>query len=273
MPREREVHAPSGLRGVVRNLKGTEANILADEAKARKFKTFEEILANCWLRTDDPGPCGKKYLNGSGAPDWSKVLMADRFYTLVQIRIATYKTAYSFGCKCSHCNEPFEWDIDIDEHLPLKRFSEESIRTYLDGNRFPSQMPDGRRFWYQLLIGKDEMSNAKKVRKSRDELVTLALVSRIIEVEGVSDLRAYVEDMDFDAQQEIIELLDDGDAGYDNEIEIECPECFMEQDVRVPFGARFWMRPKKKRRKSKEQVSAASSQASTKSPSDPPSST
>ena len=96
---------PSGLSGEIRGLKGKEGKLLADRNAARAGSTFEKLLSGCWLQTIDHGV----YAVAEGAAlDWSKVLVADRFYTLLQIRSLTFGDDYAFsiqckgaGCRCS----------------------------------------------------------------------------------------------------------------------------------------------------------------------------
>ena len=92
------ITCPSGLAGTIRGLKGKEGTLLADRAAAKSGATFEKILAACWLSTDDPGP----YQVEEGKPlGWSKVLVADRFYTLLQIRALTFGDGYAFSVQCA----------------------------------------------------------------------------------------------------------------------------------------------------------------------------
>ena len=98
---------PSGLSGEIRGLKGKEGKLLADRNAARAGSTFEKLLSGCWLQTIDPGI----YEVAEGATlDWSKVLVADRFFALLQIRSLTFGDEYAFSiqCKSAGCRERFE---------------------------------------------------------------------------------------------------------------------------------------------------------------------
>jgi hypothetical protein len=246
---------------MIRNLKGAEANVLADKAKARKFSTFDEVLENCWLETEDGGALGKLYINGTGHPNWRHVLLGDRTYVLIQIRIATYGKVYSFPVKCSSCGEGFEWDIDLETDLKYQTYPAESLRKYAEGeNRFAGKLPDGKKFWFKLTNGMDERESAKRLKQKKDEAVTVSLSERITEIEGIGtskqQIRAYLEDLDMgdgsggvDALYDIVDMLDEADGGYDTDIEVECSECGGEQTVRLPFGADFWTSRRRRRKK------------------------
>lgn len=259
----RDVKAPSGLKGLVRGLKGKEANLLADRVLARKLTTFDEVLNNCWLKTEDGGRLAEHYaakLRGSeDVPrlDWSKVLIGDRTVALVQIRIATYGPKYVFKRKCESCGESFECELDLETELDYKELPEESIQKFLDGNRFPAEFPDGTKFVFSLSTGASERQAAKRADKKKDEKITVSLSERIVEIDGIGEnkrkIRAYLEDVDLSDQYDIIDILDEADGGYETDIEVECSECGWEQIIRLPFGADFWTRPKRLRRKAAEE--------------------
>lgn len=247
----RKIKAPSGLTGVVRGLKGKEANVLADKAQARRLTTFDTILDACWQSTDDVPPVLQDtYIGKEGTPDWSKVLLGDRMFILVQIRIATYGSEYAFKHKCSGCDHGFEWGINLDE-LKLETFSEDSLTKYVNGNRFDAVLPDGKKFWFTLSNGGSEKIAAKRIKKKRDELVTISLSERIVEIEGVGsnkkEVRVYLEEMELDDQYEIIDIMDEADAGYQTDLEVECEECGNEDLVRIPFVGDFWISQRRRR--------------------------
>ena len=248
----RKIKAPSGLTGVVRGLKGKEANVLADKTQARRLTTFDTILDSCWQETDDvPEVLHDIYLNGSGKPDWGSVLLGDRMYILVQIRIATYGPEYSFKHKCSACDNGFEWDLNLETDLKLETFPESSLEVYAKDNRFPAKLPNGTKFWFTLSNGGSEKIAAKRIKKRRGELVTVSLSERIVEIDGVGtdkkNIRAFLEEIELDDQYEIIDIMDESDAGYVTDIEVECEECGVEDLVRLPFVGDFWISQRRRR--------------------------
>src|SRR5882672_8002391 len=127
------IDCPSGLAGHIRGLKGKEAKLLADRSAARAGATFDQMLASCWLETADPGV----YEFPNGVVDWSKVLVADRFYALLQIRTQTFGNEYAFAVQCANaaCRERFEWSLDLQE-LPVIPLSDAAKAAFRAGNRF-----------------------------------------------------------------------------------------------------------------------------------------
>ena len=255
------VICPSGLKGEVRKLKVKEANMLADAAGIRRGTTIDEILRSVWLGCTDPGPYQPR---PDGGLDWSKVLICDRFFTVVQVRIATYGPDYAFPVQCTAqtCREKFEWELDLNE-LDFKKVPDASIAKFAAGNRFETIIPStGRRVTFKLQTGEDEAKAAKLARGRREEIMTMALAARIVEVDGVhnNDKLRFLDNLDMDDSVALIDQMDAADGGLETSVEVECPACGNVMEVAVPFGRDFWL-PSKRRphsTKATEQPSVAS---------------
>jgi len=233
---------PSGLAGEIRGLKGKEGKLLSDRTAARAGATFEKILAGCWLSTTDPGiydpPDG-------GAVDWSKILVADRFYTLLQIRAQTFGDEYAFSVQCQSavCRERFEWTLNLQE-LPVVPLSETAKATFKAGNRFETTLPhDGRKVWFRLMTGADEVRAASVFKAGRDSTLLTALALRIVEIENVPDQekRKFLDDMEMADATALLDQFDQADGGVETSIEVECPACLGVQDVQLPFERGFFL--------------------------------
>lgn len=234
----RTVFCPSGLTVVVRGFKAKEANIFADTAAARKLSTFDQVLRACCTDVVDPGPYTTPL-------NWESVLIADRFAVVLGIRIATYGPEYAFGVQCpdAGCRERFDWELNLETDLTQKDFPADSIEVFQTSNRFRTTMPDGRAVWFKLMTGADEVRAAKKIKTSRDRLITCALAARIIEIEGVegNDKMRFLEDLDMQTVRELMDAFDEVDGGFQTRIEVECPGCGNIFDVDLPFGRDFYI--------------------------------
>ncbi|HET9621806.1 MAG TPA: hypothetical protein VFP84_10585 [Kofleriaceae bacterium] len=233
---------PSGLTGTIRGLKGKEGKLLSDRNAARGGAMFDELLTNCWLSTVDPGVY---HVPDTGALDWSKVLVADRFYALLQIRAITFGNEYAFAVQCaSHgCRHRFEWQLDLTQ-LPVTPLSEDARATFRAGNRFETRLPrDGRRVWFRLLTGADEARAANVLKTGRDGMLMTALAMRIIEIEDVgdSDKRRFLDDIEMADATALLDQFDEADGGVETGLEVECPACLAVQDVQLPFERGFFL--------------------------------
>src|ERR1041384_7344208 len=223
---------PSGLAGEIRGLKGKEGKLLSDRTAARAGAMFEKILAGCWLSTSDPGIYD---LPEGVAVDWSKVLVADRFYTLLQIRAQTFGSEYAFSVQCQSpgCRERFEWSLNL-QALPVVPLSDAAKTAFKSGNRFETTLPrDGRKVWFRLMTGADEMRAASVLKANRDATLITALGLRIVEIEGVPDQerRKFLDDMEMADATALLDQFDQADGGVETTIEVECPTCLGIQDV------------------------------------------
>jgi len=238
---------PSGLAGEIRGLKGKEGKLLADRSAAKAGSTFEKLLSGCWLKTADPGiydvPEGETL-------DWSKVLVADRFYTLLQIRSLTFGDDYAFSVQCQSagCRERFEWELSLKE-LPIRPLSEAAKEAFAAGNRFEARLKDGRKLWFKLMTGADEMRAASALRNGRDGMLLTALALRIVEIESVADKdkRTFLEEMEMADATALLDEFDEADGGVETSIDVECPHCMGVQEVELPFERGFFLPRARKR--------------------------
>jgi hypothetical protein len=233
---------PSGLAGEIRGLKGKEGKLLSDRSSARAGATFEKILAGCWLATTDPSIYE---FSDDGTLNWSKVLVADRFYTLLQIRAQTFGDDYAFSVQCATdaCRERFEWTLNLQE-LPVVPLSDAAKAAFRAGNRFETTLPrDGRKVWFRLMTGADEVRAASVLKANRDATLITALGLRIVEIEGVPDQerRKFLDDMEMADATALLDQFDQADGGVETTIEVECPACFGIQDVQLPFERGFFL--------------------------------
>lgn len=236
------ITCPSGLTGEIRGLKGKEGKLLADRNTARLGSTFEKLLAGCWLQTVEAGV----YETPTGvALDWSRVLVADRFYALLQIRSLTFGDEYAFSMQCRHpsCREKFEWELLLSQ-LPVRALSDEAKAAFKSGNRFETKLPnDGRRVWFKLMTGADEAKAAQALRNGRDGALLTALALRIVEIENVleKDKRAFLDDIEMADAAALLDMFDSVDGGVDTTLDVECPHCLGLQEVELPFEKGFFL--------------------------------
>lgn len=241
----RNIECPSGLTGEIRGLKTKEANALAGQGQSRA--TLDQVLSACWIGTTDPGP----YKMGpDGKPDWSQVLVCDRMIVMMQIRIATFGAEYAFKLQCTNsaCREKFEWVLDLANDIVVQPLPEESREVFRRGNRFEVEIPGvGRKAWFKLTTGADEARAEKAVKQRRDKVMSVAMATRLIEIDGVSDVQklAWLDELELSDANELIARMDEADGGVNTDIECECEHCGNRMEIALPFGQAFWLPPKR----------------------------
>jgi hypothetical protein len=240
---ERSIICPSGLAGRVRSIKGRELNLLGDKKAVRSGDLFDNLLRACWVETTEVGP----YPFEAGTINWGKVLVADRFYTLLQIRDATYPDEpYGFRVTCAdnNCGEAFTWEIALSD-LPVKALPEESVAKLRNKDPFVVEVA-GKTIQFRLTTGEDERKGAKFLKGMQQRILDV-LNLRIVSVEGVEpkNKRAWLEDLDLQLHRDMVDAFDKFDGGVETEIEVECPECGYVFPIDLPFGREFFF-PKRR---------------------------
>ena len=233
------ITCPSGLSGRVRGMKVREERVLADKQLAKEGGQVDALLSACWEDTVDPGP----YVLDDRKLDWSQVLQGDRFFTLLQIRTATYGPLYEFGVPCQSCRARIDWQLDLTDLL-VRELPEASRAAFAAGNRFETRLPGaGKTVGFRLLVGADERKLPQLKRQAPDRLFSTLLVHRVTDVEGVEnkDKRAFLEDLSMRDATFLIGEFDRVDGGVETSIDIACPECGAEQSVELPFTTDFFM--------------------------------
>jgi hypothetical protein len=244
-----EIECPSGMQLRIRGLKGKEGRLLADKNALRQGTLVDTMLASCTEEIRDPGP----YQFDGDKPNWDKVLIGDRFYTLLQIRLASFGADYSFKVQCREvaCRQAFDWSIDLAE-LKIKQLSEADRATLRSGGIFTTTLGDGKQVKFRLATGADEKEVMRKrtVQQALPDMLAL----RIISIQGVGEfteadvqqqkvikgVQAYLDDLDWGELVRLQNKLEAHDCGVQTEIEIECPACSGVQEVQLPFDRGFF---------------------------------
>lgn len=234
------VTCPSGLAVELRKLKVQEANILADKQAQQKGATLDQLLGSVWSATVDPGP-----YPFTGRIEWEKVLSGDRFYAQLQVRIATHGKDFDFRVPCSVCKNIINWSIDLNS-LPLFKLKPDDAAVFKSGNVFKELGPDGKRYTFHLMTGELERKALMILKSNKTTRVTSSLLARIEEIEGVTDRRAYLDDLDYTVALDLVKMLDSHDCGVETDFDIECEECGAESEVTLPLDQRGYWSPSRK---------------------------
>jgi hypothetical protein len=235
-----EITCPSGLKGTIRKMKVHEARAFANQRKAKGDPTGK-LLRACWEETEDPGP----YEFLDGRVDWDKVLLGDRMYAFMAIRIETHGPEYAFMVNCQErdCRRRIEWELNLDE-LPIRNLTEENKAIFINGNRFETTLPEAEtRIVFRMLLGEDEVQLAR-LRQRSTEIDLFDLIGfRVVEIEDVSpkDKRKFIDDLSVADADFMIDEFDRVDCGVNTAIDIECPVCGAVQEIELPFGSTFLM--------------------------------
>jgi len=241
---ERIVECPSGLAGRVSHLAAGKAGVLGDARAMRSGKAAEAILRACWLETLELGP----YTFERTAVDWTRVLAADRIFALLMIRVATYGETEELDVRCPQCGNKFVWDLPLLE-LPVRPIPEASRVAIASGrNRFEAKLSDGRRVFFKLMEGRDQLRALEAIQSQGDDLVVAAMKARVLEIEEVAKGEAterFIADLSMGEIEDLLEKMDSADGGIETAFDVYCPTCGAEWEIDLPLDLQRMFVPKK----------------------------
>jgi hypothetical protein len=240
---ERIAECPSGLSGRVTHLAAGRAGILGDARAMRSGKAAEAILRACWVETLELGP----YAFERTAIDWGRVLAADRVFALLMIRVATYGETEELDVRCPQCGSKFVWDLPLLE-LPVRPIPEESRAAIAAGrNRFEARLSDGRRVFFKLMDGRDQLRALETIQTQGEDLVVAAMKSRVLEVEGLEkkETERFIADLSMGEVELLLEAMDAFDGGVETAFDVYCPTCGAEWEIDLPLDLQRMFVPKK----------------------------
>lgn len=265
------IELPSGLKGEVRKIRGSETIELAERATSQgQGNSIGAVLRGCWLQTLDPGPYAHA-ADGQG-PDWDRVLKGDLLAGLLALRAASVVDGarYDFHVQCTACKVRYGWTVlDLMNDLPVRRLPAESAERLRAGLPFQATAadPDGPQvlravtanaagaaatpgthaLTFDLMLpAQDAVLRAlmkSMGRKRATPVESLAAQTRTIDGEARSPAarQRFFKDLDLGELNRLRDLYDAADCGIDVDILTTCPEeCGWQQETALPFGRTFW---------------------------------
>jgi len=233
-----DITLPSGLKLQIRGLKGKVLKILQDKTSLRTGTIGERIFSACTVSVLDPGIYSFK--DGPAGPvvTWDDVLLGDRFALMLAIRSATFGAAFPFKVTCRHCDESYEWQLNLTD-LPVKALAPEDVAVLKAGESLTARLPSTQALVkFRLATGKDERAVAKAKTEPNAILSMLAL--RISEIDGVDNVRAFLDDAELADLISLLGEMDKRDCGVETTIETACEHCDRINEVGLPLGENFW---------------------------------
>ena len=223
--------------------------MLSDKEAIKSGTFLDKILSACTVNVIEANPytpIPAPPLSPGEPPrqvlDWSQVLVGDRFFALVQIRILSLGETFGFKLQCteSGCRKRFDYEISLMTDLKVTCLSDEDRAQFATANEFVAIDRNKKAIKYRLPVGKDEVV-AMRAGQGPDGVFMQSLMQRIVSIEGEIVPRKYLEDCEFGGLLDLLETIDKHNCGVETSIEVECPHCGGLEDVQLPFGRGFFV--------------------------------
>jgi hypothetical protein len=223
------------------------------------------LMRAAWLNTTAHGP-----YSFSGRPPWmADILTGDLVDSIRWARIATWGEMYDTSFRCKDCSTPIPQTIPLSR-LPQKMYSDEALEIFASGENIMWTFPEcGVEVGYKLSTGRS-MVRADQFAKKAGRHLDVVMASRLTKIEGVKspgkfvDFVADVSAVDSAALETELNRLE---GGIDDDIELYCEECDLEQVQTMRMKPDFF-RPENPKTKTDDSDSPKRSEIS--SPADTP---
>lgn len=197
----------------------------------------------------------------------TELVLGDRLFLLLQLRVISYGENYQFPFRCSECGAKSYGDVNLDT-LPVKTAADRAT------GLFTVELPlCGSTVEMRLLTGQDEIQIRKYAaqinQKSRGKDVgsehVYRLARRINKIDGedvgIRETMEFVESLKGKDSLRIKDAIDDNEVGPELEVEPECHSCGFSNELVLPFEAEFF-RPRRRRAGDHDPVRTAEALAS-----------
>lgn len=239
-----EIECPSGLSGTIRPMRVSDMDVFMDRSLRRKAGAAveNELAKRVWVETINRGP----YAFDGSVPPWNgDILVGDRFYTVIQSRIAGRGPQYDFDHQCPNCTDTFPWGISLDD-LPILRLSEDSLRNFENGNRFTTDLERANTtVTWSLPTGRVQR-RADQLTKRHGKGLAIIYAARLIDVPNINPghFVQWMQGLDIGDFEDLVASMENADCGLDTAIEIACEDCGFISREEVALGRNFFMNSK-----------------------------
>jgi len=228
------VTCPSGLKGEIRKPKVRDINELRKGGNS--IQAYTKLLRTCWERTLEKGVYAWE-----GDPNnvpWSEVLSGDRFYLLLQIRVALFGPIYKFHVSCGSCGSRFAWEVNVLEDIEVKPLTDEAKEILRGQDKlFSCTTLDNREVTFRAGTGRMEAA----IDDQEEPLIKFVL-PRIHTLDGQAQpkqIREALLDMDQDVFDALQADMAVSECGPDTSILARC-HCKATSMVDLPFDRTFF---------------------------------
>lgn len=215
----------------LRPMTTAEERILAGSKGSNSLNIFDKLISRCMVSPK---------IN----PD--QLLITDRFFLFMVIRVITYGPHYGFNIKCPNCSLNFKHQVNILTDLKITSLDEEAKEP------LEVKLPkSGKTVKLRLLRGFDEKaiqdyenSQLRNNLIEGDPAYVFRMARHVVQVDqeemSFMQVLGFLENLHGADSSTIKDALDKYDSGIDPTVNTNCPKCSTEVALSLPLNAEFF---------------------------------
>ena len=198
---------PSGTELELREMTGTEEELLTNQRLIRSGEAINQVLRNCFVR-----------LGEKTDPDLSEVmnlLSGDRLFALVRLRQISLgdEVELELSCPNSACRMSNFVTINLED---LK------VTPYGEEREFAFKLPGSKK---TVRVGYLDGHKEKRLASLREPNITSAMLIRVLDIDGKAPSKKSLAEMSMRDRNALRQEMSRVDAGIDTSVETECDGC------------------------------------------------
>ncbi len=216
----------------IRAMTAKDEDILMSRAYIKNGTAIQELIKACLV---------------DKSIDVDEMIAGDRNAIMIALRITGYGADYQVECDCPKCNKTADQNFNLS-NLGIKRLEIDPISE--GSNLFEIQLPVCKkivRVKFSNGYDEKELSSAqerkKKLGLQQDTIITDRLQNAIVSVQSITDktkIGMFIKEMPARDSLALRKFLDNNEPGIDMTVNMKCPHCFEESEIKLPIGINFF---------------------------------
>lgn len=212
---------PTGTQASIREMTGTEEEILTNQRLIRNGDGINQVLKNCLVslgETEKPG-----------MSDVLDLLAGDRLFLLLKLRQVSLGDSLDIESQCTNptCRQKIAVEVDLNEV---------EHTTYSQDREFTTTLPRSKSvITFTHLDGHKE----KRLAALKDAGPTEAMLIRTKTIGDKPPNKKIMREMSLGDRNALRKAMQEVDAGPDTRVELECDACGQHQITRIEAEPAF----------------------------------
>lgn len=214
---------------VYREMSGQEEDVLASRTLTASQK-ITQIIAGCIREFDgEADPYAVRQCV-------DKLVITDRWYLLTKIRSHSLGPQYEFKAKCPSCEHIEKLTANLNETKVTNPPKATELFQEI-------ALPSGKKVRWRVADTTVETNIEKLSQKNPDKAATVALFSRVTEVDGQPATLHQILNLSMRDRQALRKAIDENEGNFEDEFDATCSACGHDYKVELQLEAESFFYP------------------------------